>query len=57
LRETYCCGDIDPKVVAESVNGELLLVECVEEGGKKGPPVKVKWLILENGVLAGLLLP
>lgn len=39
------------------MNGELLLVECVDEGGKKGPPVKVKWLILENGVLAGLLLP
>ena len=39
---TYCCGDIDPNVVAESVNGELLFVDCVEEGGKNGPPVKLK---------------
>jgi hypothetical protein len=41
-QKTYCCGDIDPKVVAESVNGELLFVDCEEEGGKKGPPLKVK---------------
>jgi hypothetical protein len=39
---TYCCGDIDLNVVVESVNGELLFVDCVEEGGKNGPPVKVK---------------
>jgi hypothetical protein len=27
--------------------GELLFVDCVDEGGKKGPPVNVKWD--ENG--------
>ena len=38
------------------MNGEAFVVECVEDGGKKGPPVNVKWLILENGV-APVLLP
>jgi len=33
--------------VAESVKGELLFVDCVDDGGKKGPPVNVKWD--ENG--------
>jgi hypothetical protein len=42
LERRYCWGDIDPKVVAESVKGELLFVDCDEEGGKKGPPLKTK---------------
>jgi len=29
------------------VKGELLFVDCVDEGGRKGPPVNVKWD--ENG--------
>jgi hypothetical protein len=39
---TYCCGDIDPNAVAESVKDELLFIDCVDEGGKNGPPVKLK---------------
>ena len=31
------------------MKGELLFVDCVEEGGKKGPPVNVKWD--ENGAV------
>jgi hypothetical protein len=37
-----CWGDIDPNVVAESVKGEFVFVDCVDEGGKNGPPEKVK---------------
>lgn len=37
-----CWGDIDPNVVAESVKGEFVVVDCVDEGGKNGPPEKVK---------------
>jgi len=33
---------MDPKVVAESVKGELVFVVCVDDGGKNGPPVNVK---------------
>jgi len=39
---SYCCGDIEPKVVGESVKGELFNVDPVDEGGKNGPPVNVK---------------
>jgi hypothetical protein len=38
----YCGGDLDPNDVPESLKGELLFVDCVDEGGKKGPPVKLK---------------
>lgn len=31
----------------DSVKGELLFVDCVDEGGRKGPPVNEKWD--ENG--------
>jgi hypothetical protein len=36
-------------VVAESVKGELLVVDWVEDGGRKGPPVNVK--CEENGAV------
>jgi hypothetical protein len=39
LNRTYCCGDIDPNVVAESVKGELLFVDWEEEGGRNAAPL------------------